>query len=304
MPADASFRRYFRISGAQQRALLMDAPPPQEDVRPFVKIANHLSSLGFSTPQVYAVDQQQGFLILEDFGDDTYTRLLAAGEDELALYELGVDVLCALHSQPAAADVDVPAYDAATCVDEAQLLCEWYVPRALAEPLGEACKTEYGRAWSHVFSALPAARNSLILRDYHVDNLMRVADREGVATCGLLDFQDAVIGPTAYDVVSLLEDARRDISATLTESMLNRYRLSMGLSDREFEDFMLWYHVLGAQRHCRVLGVFVRLFERDGKDVYLKHLPRLERLLRLHLGVAQLRPLKQWFECYLNASLF
>jgi N-acetylmuramate 1-kinase len=296
LPADASFRSYYRIRGGEKPALLMDAPPPQEDVRPFVRIARHLNALGLSAPRIYDSDEDQGFLTLEDFGDETYTRLLAAGESEQELYELGIDALATLHQHPQAAAVEAPIYSKEVLLEESLIFTEWFYPRLIEAKPSPSALDDYLSAWQSILNSLPEPATSLVLRDYHVDNLMRLRGRKGVAACGLLDFQDALIGPAAYDVVSLLEDARRDLSPGLVEAMLQRY----GAAD---ESFMSWYHVLGAQRHCRVLGVFVRLFERDGKDVYLKHLPRVARLLQLHLNQTELAPLREWVEQNLGDRL-
>jgi aminoglycoside/choline kinase family phosphotransferase len=296
LPVDASFRSYFRILGGDKRALLMDAPPPVEDVRPFVRIARHLVELGLSAPLIYDCDEKQGFLTLEDFGDETYTRLLAAGESEQALYGLGIDALVSLHKHKEATAVEAPVYSLDVMLAESLVFTEWFYPWLIDSKPTHGSLDGYLSAWQQILQGLPKPASSLVLRDYHVDNLMRLGDREGVAACGLLDFQDALIGPAAYDVVSLLEDARRDLSPGLVEEMLARY----GAAD---ENFMQWYHVLGAQRHCRVLGVFVRLFERDDKDVYLKHLPRVARLLLSHLDQAELLPLRNWVEQHLEDRL-
>ncbi len=296
LPVDASFRSYFRLHSGQRPALLMDAPPPVEDVRPFVRIANHLLKLGLSAPQIFDCDETQGFLVLEDFGDETYTRLLASGESEQQLYELGIDTLASLHRHENAAAVEAPVYSLDVLLAESLVFTDWFYPWLIDSKPSQGALDGYLSAWQDILKALPEPVISLVLRDYHVDNLMRLRGREGVAACGLLDFQDALIGPTAYDVVSLLEDARRDLAPGLVEATLARYGAADG-------NFMQWYHVLGAQRHCRVLGVFVRLFKRDGKDIYLQHLPRVAGLLQSHLDQAELLPLKSWVDEYLGEAL-
>lgn len=295
LPADASLRRYFRICGGDLAALMMDAPAPQEDIRPFVRVARHLSDLGLSAPILYEQDEVNGFLAVEDFGNDTYTRLLARGEPERPLYELAVDALVALHRHSRASKVGVPDYDMAALIDEALLLVDWYLPW-LNEGFtrSESSVGGFVQAWMDVFEALPPAQNTLVLRDFHVDNLMRLSGRQGAAACGLLDFQDALIGPSAYDLVSLLEDARRDVCSELSLDMLDRYYNAMNLVPDQVAAFESWYRVLGAQRHCKVLGIFVRLWRRDGKDKYLHHLSRVARLLRSHLDSDELVPLSDW----------
>lgn len=294
---DASFRRYFRIHWARERWMLMDSPPERENVRAFVAVARHLDRLGLRPPSVLAVDPVHGFALLEDLGDDTYTRLLVRGEDEAGLYRLAIDVLRHLHAHPEAGALELPPYDEQRLLDEALLLIDWYWPAVCGEPATPSVREAYLDAWRGILRALPVASPTLVLRDFHVDNLMRVPGPPGVRQCGLLDFQDAVIGSPAYDVVSLLEDARRDLSPDLTETMLARYL--DGCSAHQREVFMHWYTALGAQRHCKVAGIFVRLCWRDGKCHYLAHVPRVLRLLASHLHEPRLAPLRDWLEHYL-----
>ena len=192
----------------------MDAPPPQEDVGPYIAVSQLLRRLGFSAPEVFAEDRARGFLLIEDFGDDTYTRLLDRGADEPALYTLAVDTLVALQrAVEARGSPDLPPYDAERLLAEAALLVDWYAPAALGEPLSDARRDEYLDLWRTLLPHAALPGDTLVLRDYHVDNLMLLPDRSGVQGCGLLDFQDAVCGPPSYDLVSLLEDARRDVPA-------------------------------------------------------------------------------------------
>jgi len=301
MPVDASFRRYFRYENADRRLLMMDAPPPQEDVRPFVKVAKHLAALGLRSPAIYAVDEAQGFVLLEDFGEATFTRLLSGGADEKALYEFAVDTLAHLHRVPGAIQIDVPPYDVKVLQREAALFTQWYLPYAMGPLLNESACTAWDAAWASAIGGLPKPRTSLVLRDFHVDNLMLLERGEGLERCGLLDFQDALIGPTAYDVVSLLEDARRDVPESLQRTLKLRYiELSDDIDQTGFD---AWFNVLGAQRHAKVLGIFVRLNERDGKSSYLKHLARVARLFDAKLATVELTPVRQWFEKYLGDAV-
>lgn len=277
--------------------MLMDAPPERENTLAFVTVARHLSRLGLRPPIVRAADPVHGFVLSEDLGEDTYTRLLARGEDETGLYCLAVDVLRHLHAHPEADALELPVYDEQRLLDEAVLLVDWYWPAVFGEPAARPVREAYLDAWRNILQALPVALQALVLRDFHVDNLMRVAGPPGVQQCGLLDFQDAVIGSPAYDVVSLLEDARRDLAPGLAEAMLARYL--DGWSAHQREVFMRWYTVLGTQRHCKVAGIFVRLCRRDGKCHYLVHVPRVLRLLESHLHRPGLAPLRDWRERYL-----
>src|SRR6266550_4151909 len=214
LAGDASFRRYYRLLDGKRRAVLMDAPPPREDVGPYVTVAGILRAHGFSAPEIYAEDRANGFLLIEDFGDDTYTKLLAKGADEAALYTLAIDTLVALHRVVEAERLpDLPPYDEERLLTEAGLLVEWYAPCVLGAPLAEKVRDDYRARWREVLPQAELPAPTLVLRDYHVDNLMLLPGREAVQSCGLLDFQDAVRGPASYDLVSLLKDARRDVPA-------------------------------------------------------------------------------------------
>ncbi len=288
LAGDASFRTYWRlIDGTGAQRVLMDAPPPQEDVRPFMAMAEHLLSHGLSAPRIFAADTAQGFLLLDDFGDATYTKLLTRGGDEAALYGLAVDALA--HLQKQALPTGVAPYDRAVYQREAALLPDWFLP-AVDVTLSPTARTGWDSAWQAVWPLLEAGPRVLVLRDYHVDNLMLLPHRRGLAACGLLDFQDALIGHPAYDLMSLLEDARRDIDPSLQAAMKNRYGAG-GLSI----DPVAWA-VLAAQRHAKVIGIFARLAVRDGKPLYLEHLPRVWRLLEAALTHPALSPVKDWLD--------
>ncbi len=294
LPSDASFRHYVRLGGGPKPALLMDAPPPQEDVRPYMKVARHLQHLGFSAPAIYDADEAQGLLVIEDFGDDTYTRLLAAGADERSLYELAADVLIALHHSADAAKIDVPPYDERALIEKACLLTEWFLPAAIGKPAAPELVEEYRSLWREALARRNGVAETLALRDFHVDNLMWIAARDGVRRCGLLDFQDAMIAPACYDLVSLVEDARRDIDGALHEAIVARYLAAFPRQDRR--SFAAAMAIMGAQRHTRVIGVFARLWVRDRKSNYLKHIPRVWRLLEHSLLHPALTPLRHWFD--------
>lgn len=297
LAADASFRRYDRLTRGGETAVLMDAPPPQENVRAYHRVDRVLTDLGFSAPRTFAVDEDAGFMLLEDLGDRTFTRALAAGDDEAALYRLAVDLLIALHrriaERPLGQD-DLPPYDEARLMAEARLFTDWYLPAVAGAPLAEDAQAAYVAAWRAVLPAARHAPDSLVLRDYHVDNLMLVPGREGIAACGLLDFQDAVIGPRSYDLVSLLEDARRDLSPGLADAMLRRYLAAF--PELDAEAFGASFAVMGAQRNAKIIGIFTRLCRRDGKAQYLRHIPRVWRLLEGDLAHPALAPVKAWFD--------
>ena len=302
LAGDASFRRYHRVYRNGSRAVLMDAPPDREDVRPFVRMARHLLDLGLSAPAILAADEGAGLLLLEDFGDDTFTRLLAAGADEAALYRLAVDVLIHLRRLRPESTLPpgLPAYDAGRLLDEALLLPDWYMPAVLGRPTGEDVRREYAHAWEEALAPVLSEPATLVLRDFHVDNLMRLPGRPGLAACGLLDFQDAVAGPAAYDLMSLLEDARRDVPPALKAEMLARYRCGVGEAD--WGGFQRTFDVLAAQRHAKVIGIFTRLCQRDGKLGYLGHIPRVWWFAAGASASASLAQVARWFDRHLPRS--
>lgn len=278
---DLSRRRYCRLTAADgRRCLLMDAPPGQEDVRPYLAVAAHLTGLGFSAPTVWAANIEAGYLLVEDFGDDSFTRVLARDpEAEAGLYDRAVDILAALHRAPVPERLAVPgcaampveAFDAQRVRDQLALFGQWYLPAIGLAP-------EPGCLDAVIEPLIPdmlAGPPVLALRDYHVDNLMVLPRREGVRSLGLLDFQDAVAGPAAYDLMSLIQDARRDVAGA--DRLLARY---FGQSDRPQQAFMAAYYRLGILRHLRVLGVFARAWLSLGRTDKLVHIPRLWRYLQ------------------------
>jgi N-acetylmuramate 1-kinase len=298
LTGDASFRRYYRLVGFGRSAVLMDAPPPQEEVDTYVVVAGLLRRFGFSAPEVLAENHEQGFLLLEDFGDDTYTRLLDRGFDEPALYALAVDTLIALQRAVGpGGPAELPPYDLPRLLAEAALLTDWYRPVVFGAPLEAGLREEYLALWRALLPLALVSPPTLVLRDYHVDNLMLLADRPGVRGCGLLDFQDAVSGPSSYDLVSLLEDARRDVPAALREEMTERYCAAFPGLDRPA--FLRSAAILAAQRNCKILGIFTRLWKRDGKSQYLVHIPRIWGLLEQELQHPSLAPIARWLDRHL-----
>ncbi len=295
LAADASFRRYARVTGGPRPALLMDAPPEKEDVRPWLAVARHLRRLGFSAPEVFAADEDAGLLLIEDFGDDTFTRALAQGGAEAALYDLAVDLLAALHEIGRAELVPdwLPPYDDDRLLGEAALFTDWYMPAALGAPTPPELRVEFLGLWREALPPARALPETLVLRDYHVGNLMLLPDRHGIAACGLLDFQDAVAGACAYDVVSLIKDARRDLGPGIAARAEARYLERFPGLDRA--GFAAAAAVLAAGRAAKIIGIFTRLWKRDGKPDYLTHIPRVWHLLEADLCHPALAPLRDWF---------
>lgn len=292
LPGDASFRRYVRLARDGATAMVMDAPPPHEDVRPYLAIARLLSSLGYSAPRIFGEDVGAGFLLIEDFGDRTYTRALGEGVSEARLYEGAVDLLIDLHRRELAGRLDaLPAYDDRLLGVELGLFVDWWVPRQLAPDARFGA--EYRAHWDGLLGLVRRVPETLVLRDYHVDNLMML-DRPGVGAVGLLDFQDAVRGPIAYDLVSLVNDARRDVDPTLARRMIERYAAAFPALDRAA--FEAACAVLSAQRNLKIIGIFTRLWARDGKPAYLAHIPRVWRLLENDLRHPALADFRAWLD--------
>ncbi len=273
LAGDASTRRYWRVVGC---GVLVMADSDARSFGDFLRVAGYLAGLGFSVPEIYEVDEGGGLALIEDFGDDTYGRCLDGGGDAGLLYGLAVDVLLALHHHADApgvdSGVDVGLYDLGVYLDEVDLFSEWFAPQ-LSD--GGFDSDVFRGLWAEVLGGVAEVPETLVLRDFHVDNLMYLPGRVGVAQVGILDFQDAILGACEYDLVSLLQDARRDLGAGLEAEMLARYIAGAPAYLGGAAAIRRRYTLLGAQRHARILGVFVRLAVRDGKAQYLKFLPRV-----------------------------
>jgi aminoglycoside/choline kinase family phosphotransferase len=295
LAGDASFRRYFRIFDGPRRAVLMDAPPPHEDPRPFIAVAEWLGGAGLSAPAILGRDLERGLLLIDDFGDDRLREALdSAPERETELYAMATDLLVHLHRQPAMPGLRPHGLD--EWLGELTLFTNWYCPAVGVEPDIPGWES----AWNEVLA--PVAADGLgpvtVLRDYHAENIMLIGGRDGIAHLGLLDFQDAVAGHPAYDLVSVLEDARRDVSPSVERAMIERYRKTAA----QGPEFERAYWALAAQRNSRILGVFTRLWKRDGKPGYRKFQPRMWGLLERDLAQPSLAPLRAWFDANLPES--
>lgn len=271
LAGDASSRRYERLTLSDGKAaVLMDAPPDQNDsLRAFIKIARFLTANGMSAPDIYAVDEPNGFLLLEDLGDALFARVLDYDPGlEHRLYTAGVDALVALHRvQPPS---DLPVYTAPVLAEKTLITWQWY-PGAPDQPyLKKACA--FQQRFETILAETGAKSDVLIQRDYHAENLIWLPDRAGLARVGMLDFQDALIGHRAYDLVSLLQDARRDVSTNLETQMIDHYIKETGV---EPDAFRASYHLLGLQRNLRIIGIFARLSLHFGKAHYIDFIPRV-----------------------------
>lgn len=297
LAGDASARRYDRLSRGGESAILMSAPPETGlSLHPFIEVTRWLRNGGISAPALLAANPEQGFLLLEDFGGDLFMKLCRQPSVERELYAAAVDALAAVQrlEPPTAGPVWRPQpYDMSVLLREAWLLIEWYLPAATDQETDFALATSYDATAEAAFASVTEGRRVAVLRDYHSENLVWLPARDGVARVGMLDYQDMVLGHPAYDLASLLEDARRDTAPELRHSMIARY---LDRTGRDAEDFVRAMHVLGAQRNLKILGLFTRLARRDGKPRYLAHLPRVwEHLMRdvAHPALAELR---QWIE--------
>jgi aminoglycoside/choline kinase family phosphotransferase len=290
LAGDASFRRYFRVHAGDRRAVLMDAPPPHEDPRPFIGVAQWLTTHGFPAPAIIGADLDQGLVLLEDFGDARMREAIDAAPGEArVLYERAVDLLVELRKFPAG---PLEPYDRAVLHREANLLVDWYCP-AIGVRVD---RVGYEAAWDAVFDHALTPAPVTVLRDYHAENLMLVgADR----ALGLLDFQDALAGHPAYDLVSLLQDARRDVEPEIEAVMLRRYCAATAAG----ADFLAAYHVLGAQRNAKIVGIFTRLWKRDDKPRYPTLCPRVWRYLEADLAQPALAPVAAWFDANIPSAL-
>ena len=292
LPGDASFRRYFRVTKPGKSAMLMDAPPPNEDPVPYLRAAKWLDANGLRAPYIYAEDAARGLVLIEDFGEVRMREYLDQWPgDERAIYTAAVDTLVELHRLPSGPFLD---YSMSEYRREARLFTEWYCP---AQGLNVDA-AGYDRAWEQVLSDVLIRQRSAVcvMRDYHAENIMLLGSLEKQ---GLLDFQDALAGHKAYDLVSLLQDARRDVSIELEAEMFDYYVGKTG----EGADFLGDYARLGAQRNAKIVGIFVRLWRRDGKPRYLDYIPRVWAMLERDLTHPALEPVARWFDANIPAEL-
>ena len=321
---DASSRSYERLAREGRKLILMNAPRRPdgpavrgglpysaiahlaEDVKPFVAMARALRERGLSAPEVYAADLNEGLLLLEDLGSEG----VVAGDPPAPIeerYAAAVDVLVELHRQPVLGTLPVapgidhrlPPYDLDAFLIEAELLIDWYLPYRGASVTSDA-RSEFDALWREALARAYDFPPTWVLRDYHSPNLLWLPEREGIARVGLIDFQDAVMGPAPYDLVSLLQDARVDVPDPMEIALLGRYVKARLGADPDFATtgFVQLYVTLGAQRATKILGIFARLDKRDGKPQYLRHIPRIWRYLRRALIHPAMTDLKAWYDAH------
>ena len=280
LAGDASMRKYQRLAAGKDGriAVLMDADPALgNDVRPFIKITDYLRSLSLSAPEIYAADEAKGLLVIEDLGDALYAKVVNDNlEFEVPLYEAATDVLLHLHKST---PPPLVPYNTNTMTDMAVLAFNWFQFGAEDE-VDVKQREAFKAAFSNFLATKVGAPSVLIQRDYHAENLLWLPNRTGHARVGLLDYQDAQLGHPAYDLVSMLKDARRDVPEAIEEAMIERYIAHSKLDDKEFRDA---YHILGLQRNLRILGVFARLSMHFGKPHYVDFIPRVCEFIERNL---------------------
>ena len=293
LSGDASFRSYDRVTLGEKTAVLMDAPPEKEPLGPFTLMANYLTSQGYSAPKILAQDSENGFLLLEDLGDDLYSEWLKdAPVKEADLYMEAANFLIDLHKQEQAKP-EIEEYSTELLLRESVLFIDWYLAATLGHAEAAALRPDYLKLWEELFENAPWLPNVVVLRDFHADNLLWLPEREGVAKVGLLDFQDAVMGSPVYDLVSFIEDARRDVQPETAMTVVNHYMQQM---QWEPDAFRACYAMLGAQRNFKIIGIFTRLAQRDKKEHYLDLLPRVWQHLEHDLQHPIMRPMLKWLE--------
>ena len=330
LAGDASTRSYERLTMGDKAALLMIAPPSAEaspcppdadeeqrlrlgynasarlagpNLHAFLEVARVLRSAGIAAPEIYAADPGQGLALLEDFGDALFVRAIADGENEETLYRAAIETLARLWaaapSPPAGDDYTMLSYDRTALLAEIALLPQWYWPLKRNEDCPADIVAEHEEIWRGLISSLTAPQ-VIALRDFHAENLIWRPSQTDCARVGVIDFQDALYGSPAYDLVSLLEDARRDVSEGLAKKMKALYiDLVKDLHGFEGERFYADYAILATQRNAKILGIFARLAKRDGKERYLDFMPRVEAHFRTDLSRPELEPLKAFFNRHL-----
>ena len=320
MQGDASTRSYERLTLDGASYILMNSPRRPdgpiirdgkpysaiahlaEDVTPFIAMALALRERGFSAPAILAADRDAGLLVIEDLGDE---QVVADGKPIEARYEVAADLLAQLHREPVhdllpvepGVGYEIPRYDMDALLIEVELLPDWYLPKLNAR-VSDAKRDSYLSLWRDALTPVVTGPTTWVLRDFHSPNLLWLPQRQGTTRIGVLDFQDALMGSPAYDLASLLQDARVDVPEMMEITLLSRYTRARLMADPKFDApaFARAYATLAAQRASKILGIFARLERRDGKPQYLRHLPRVWAYLQRSLAHPALGPLNSWYK--------
>lgn len=308
LAGDASFRRYVRVITPQTSYVVMDSPPDTEPVRPYIRVCDYLCKQGYSAPRIIALDEELGFLLLEDLGDHVFNTQLDRNRKnpaklERELYEQSVRLLADWHRSPAllkqSASLKIAEYNFAEYMRELELFTDWYLP-GLDDSEAAFRGQDFLEIWVNILTKTPLADCYFVHRDFHANNLVWQEDREGVKRVGLLDFQDALWGDPSYDLASLLEDARRDVDPELAVEMK---RLYLDISGQPEDLFNTRYAIVAAQRNLKIIGIFARLNKRDNKPQYLEYLPRVWKYLEHDLAHPSLSKLQRWIHSYIPREL-
>lgn len=294
LAGDCSYRKYYRIYSGAKTFVLMDAPPQFEKPKQFVDVACYLNSLGLRTPKIFEHCYQSGFLIIEDFGNMTFTKSLEQGASLETLLKLAIDALVTLHKKVNSVPEFIPFYSQSMWIEEVSRFFNWHFPIHLGVEHSKEQIEEYQILWAQAYDSINQDAKTLVLRDYHVDNVMLLPHQQGVTSCGLLDFQDAVLGSYVYDIVSLLQDARIDVPFELANQCIEYYLSHF--ENINYDAFMKSYRIIGAQRGLKILELFTRLAVTAFNEKFLKCLPRLQTYLDYNFTESSLVPLANWFE--------
>lgn len=302
LAGDASFRKYWRVQVPDGTLVLMDAPPEHEDVAPFMRVTAMLRAMGLCAPAIHAHDTVRGFLLLEDLGDNLFSKALAGnGSAEAGMYQAACEALVHMHVQSrnnVAQIAELAVYDASVYLREVALFAEWFLVQVHGQSIAADLRDEWLAIWRGVLAGAGLVQEVLVHRDYHADNLLW-HEGKGIARVGMLDYQDALFGDPLYDVISLLEDARRDVSAATVEACKTALQRS---DQHDAESFARRYHVLAAQRNCKIIGIFTRLCVRDGKSRYLEYMPRVWGHLLGDMTHPVLAPVKAFIDTHVPAA--
>jgi aminoglycoside/choline kinase family phosphotransferase len=300
---DCAFRRYYRVTGSAPPVVLMETIPddneiatPGHNMRDFVKIGLYLHECGVRVPEIYEYDFESGYILLEDFGDQSFKKAALGSVTREQAYELAIDVLFTINNKTEPEALLLPDYYSSHVHEGRRRVVDWYMPCVRLQANSDEVLPAYLACWEEIEASLPPCPQGFLHIDYHFENLMWLPQAQGNERCGVLDFQGAMAGPLPYDLANLLEDARVDVPARIRAEMISRYCQNMSAAEKDV--FMRWYRVLATQFHCRVIGQFIRLALRDGKERYLAHLPRVAGYIREGLKDPVLSPLKSFFDSY------
>lgn len=298
---DCAFRRYFRLKDAKRSMILMEAAPdnasfvtPGHKLSDFMRIGSALRDAGVATPEIYVTDTDNGYVLLEDFGINSFKDALRHGLGRADAYALATDVLIHMRQAVNAQTLVLPRYYDSHVHTGRRRVIDWYLPAVRNAKNEDGLAESYLDVWQRIEDSLPPCPQGFLHIDFHFENLMWRPEQTGLAQCGVLDFQGAMIGPQPYDLANLLEDARVDVPQDIRMNMLSRYTSGMSAGQRDL--FLRWYRILATQFHCRVIGQFIRLAVKDGKTRYMPLIPRLQFYIREGLKDPILQPLGEFFD--------